>query len=158
MGKGNEMIQRGQFTHEMRIAATLLALPKNERPLMKDIAVEANVSERQLRNWKKEERFQALIQQNVMRSVREALPEVTSSTIEKASEGSAKHQELFYKLLGMLTDRHQHEVTQDTKERHDISSYDRVDEELTRELNNLKEMIGDSKEIVIEADFEQIKE
>lgn len=159
MVKGNEMIQRGQFTHEMRVAASLLALPKNERPLMKDIALEANVSERQLRNWKKEERFLQLVDQNVRNNVRGRIPDVLETVLQRAEEGSAKHAELVFKYQGMLTERHQHEVMQDVPHRHDISKFDRNNEDLARELADLKDLIEESKrEEVIDVDFKEVDE
>src|SRR5690625_5168509 len=95
--KGNEMIKRGHFTHEMRVAAQLLALPISECPLLRDIAKEAGVSERTLRYWRKEERFLQLVDEIVRNNVRHRMPDVLETVIQRAEEGSAKHAELLLK-------------------------------------------------------------
>lgn len=158
MAKGNEMIQRGQFTHEMRVAASLLALPRSERPMMKDIAAEANVSERQLRNWKKEERFLQLVDQNVRNNVRGAMPDVMEALLDKAvNDKSAKHIELVLKYQGLLKEQHTHEIVHDTTQRPDLSEFDRMNADLEKEIEALKSQIGDNEE-VIDVEFTEVED
>lgn len=163
MTKGNEMIQKGQFTHEMRIAASLLALPKKERPMMKEIAKEAGISERQLRNWKKEERFLQLIDQNVRNNVRGKMPDVLDALLDKAiNDKSAKHIELVLKYQGVLKEQHTHEVLNVEQNRHDMSEFDSVDDDLTREIEELQALIDEAKangnDLVIDAEFTEVDE
>jgi len=159
MGKryqGNEMIKRGHFTHEMMVAANLLALPKSERPLLRDIAKEAGVSERTLRYWRKEERFLQLVDEIVRNNVRSQMPEVLETVIKRAIEGSAKHAELLLKYQGLLTDRH--EVVATDPRQPDLKEYDHAKIEIERELNELKALLNEDKmdKRIIDVDFEEV--
>jgi hypothetical protein len=150
-----QMIQRGEFTHEMRVAAQLLALPKSERPMNKEIAKQAGVSERTLRGWKKEEKFRQLIDQNVKNAVRDKMPDVLQTLVQRAIEGSAKHAELLLKYQGLLKESHQHEIVQ-VPSRHDLDEFDRFDADLEAEIARLKLEIDE--ENIVDADFEEVDE
>lgn len=152
-----QMIKRGEFTHEMRVAAQLLALPKSERPLIRDIAKEAGVSERTIRNWRKEENFRKLIDQNIKNAVRDRMPDVMEALLDKAiNDKSAKHIELVLKYQGLLKDTHQHEIVQQAPSQHDLDEFDRFNADLEAEIERLKKEIDEAN--TIEAEFEEVED
>lgn len=163
MGKGNfndrtlEHIQgRGTYSTNMQIAAELLALPSRGGFTLQEIAERAEVSDRQLRNWRNDPRFQALVEQKTRNNVKEVMPDVMDSIVKRAIEGSAKHAELLLKYQGLMTEVHQHELIQDTSSRPDLSQYDRMNDEIEQEIAALKRELEEEGEVV-DADFEELE-
>ncbi|AQX56041.1 phBC6A51 family helix-turn-helix protein [Priestia flexa] len=132
----------GTLSTNMQIAAELLALPSRGGFSLKEISEKASISERQLRNWRNDSRFQNLVAQKTRQNVKEVIPNVLEAVVQRAIEGSAKHAELVLKYEGLLTDRHEVVATVPEQTRHDVSEFDRINDELERELKELKDLIG----------------
>lgn len=153
MGKGNftdrtelNLQGVGTYSTNMQIAAELLALPSRGGFTLKEVAEKANISERQLRNWRNDPRFQALVAQKTRNNVKEVMPNVLETVVQRAVEGSAKHAELLMKYENLLSDRHVHEIVQDPNVRHDVSQYDEMNAEIEREIAELRKEIEEAKE------------
>jgi hypothetical protein len=95
-----------------------MSKPKPERKGYAKIAEEIGISERQLRRWRGEPEFIEYLSLLSSRTIEESLPVVTHALIRNIDNGkfaSNKAIEIFYRLLGMLTDRQEveHKTTTD---------------------------------------------
>ncbi|MFC4022704.1 phBC6A51 family helix-turn-helix protein [Oceanobacillus longus] len=140
---------KGTGTHStnMQIAAELLALPSRGGHTLKEISEKAEISERQLRNWRNDPRFQRLVETKTKNFVRERMPDVLNTVLDAAiNDRSGKHAELLMKMQGMFTEKHEVVAIQDQRNRHDVTDFDRMNEEIEREIAELKQQIGDEED------------
>jgi transposase-like protein len=137
-----------EFTFEQLKAIEYLALPKRGGKMLKEIAEEIGISERQLRRWRRDERFLAEVRRRSMQLMSESLPDVNQILMEQIMKtGSAKHLELFYRTQGLLKDTQHLEVSQVVDRR--------SNEAIQEEIEELRRMLNEDDN-VIEADYEII--
>jgi hypothetical protein len=149
-----------KLTREQLIAAELLAvnrfLPREPqegeqgRLQFKDIADRANISERQLYNWRhKDDNFIAYVNALATNTFMAHLPEFMEKHIAMTlnGQGSMKGIELFYKFGGLLVDK--------TEVKTDDSGNDRASlEERLARLRKRKGADNDGEDDVEDADNE----
>ncbi|MDE4086192.1 phBC6A51 family helix-turn-helix protein [Planococcus maritimus] len=137
---------QGVYSTNMQVAAELLALPSRGGFSLKEVAVKAEISERQLRNWRQDGRFQALVEKKTRTNVKEIMPDVFASIIDRAvNEGSAKHAELLLKYQGLLTEKHEFTSVHDQYPRKDLNQFDEVDNAIETEIAELRSLIDQHK-------------
>ncbi|MCQ6277309.1 hypothetical protein JMM81_20765 [Bacillus sp. V3B] len=135
----------GQYSTNMQQAAELLALPSRGGFTLKEISDKSSISERQLRTWRNDPRFQALVAQKTRQNVKEVMPDVLNVVIQRAMEGSGKHAELIMKYESLLTDKHEITANMPENDRRDLSEFDERDKQLAKDLEELKELIDEAK-------------
>ncbi|TRM10343.1 hypothetical protein FH966_00635 [Lentibacillus cibarius] len=137
----------GRLSANMHTAAEWLAQPKRGGLTLKQVADEADISERQLRKWRKTDEFQKLVQDKINNNVKERMPNVVDAVIKKAEQGSHKHAELLFKMQGLLTEKQEITAIQETPNK------EKNNDQIEAELDELRELVGNDRKIIdVEAD------
>jgi hypothetical protein len=119
-------------------AVYLLALPKEQRPTIAEIAKECGVSEVSIYNWKKDDLFVKALKKEIVRNSLKDLPDIFASVPKHIIEGG--NAAMFKTLLqahDMLTDRVEVEQTTKTDTADAAALKARIDE-YKRRLNGDK--------------------
>ncbi|WP_139491777.1 phBC6A51 family helix-turn-helix protein [Brevibacillus dissolubilis] len=88
---------------EQMIAIRHLALPKEQRPTLKEIAKKCGVSERTINRWKQDEWFCEQWKKEVLKQTTEKLPDLLHKMPEIAIEqGNASMARTFLQAHGLL--------------------------------------------------------
>lgn len=100
--------------NEKQIAAIeYLALPKRGGLTYEEIAERVGVTDRTIRNWKRDETFIRELNKAIVRNTQERLPEVFEAAVEAII--NEKNAAMFRTLLqahGLLTEKHEIETKQ----------------------------------------------
>jgi len=127
-----------QFSEKQLIAIALLSQPNKAGFSFEEIAEQAGISVRQLHRWRKNPEFRQAVVEQSLENVKEALPNVLKAHQKQAERGNVKAIELFYKLFGLLVEKQEIEQT--------VTQKDKDNEELAKELSELKRLIDEAKE------------
>lgn len=93
--------------NEKKLAAIqYLALPKRGGLTYEQIAAEVGISDRQMRDWRKDDQFNDELKRQVMRNTIDRLPEVMDSIPDHIiKDGNAAMFRTFLQAHGLLTDK-----------------------------------------------------
>jgi transposase-like protein len=86
-------------------AIALLALPKEQRPTIAEIAKKVGVGERTIYDWKRNETFQTELKREITRNTQARLPELMEALIDHGIGGNAAAAKLILQANGMLTEK-----------------------------------------------------
>lgn len=127
-----------QFSEKQLVAIGLLSQPNKAGFSFEEIAEQSGISVRQLHRWRKDPNFKQAIVEQSLENVKEVLPNVLKAHQKKAEAGNIKAIELFYKLFGLLVEKQEIEQT--------VSNKDKSNEDLAKDLDELKSLIDDVKD------------
>lgn len=130
-------IDMTQFSEKQIQAIGLLSLPNKGGFTFDEIAEQCGISIRQLHRWRKQHEFKAAIVEQSLDNVKEVLPNVLKAHTKQAEKGNVKAIELFYKLFGLLVEKQEIEQS--------ISNHDKDNDQLAKELAELKGLIDEAK-------------
>lgn len=121
---------------ELQIAAIeFLALPKRGGLTYEQIAEKVGVTDRTLRDWRKEDAFNEELKRQVVRNTLDRLPEVMASVPDHIiNDGNAAMLRTLLQAHGMLTDK----VEMETKGSGGAADIDAMKAEIERMRGNRK--------------------
>lgn len=101
-----------QFNEKQIQAIELLALPQRGGLTYKQVADKVGISERQFHRWKNDPEFKMAVANRALENLYDDIPEVFNANLSRAKAGEVRSVELLYKLLGLLVDKKEIEVTE----------------------------------------------
>lgn len=104
-------VDLSKFSGQQAMAIEFMALPGRGGLSYEEIAEKVGISSRQFYRWRQEPEFKDAVVQMALINIKDDLPDVFQANIKNAKKGNAKHIELIYKLMGMLVDMKEVEVT-----------------------------------------------
>lgn len=95
-----------KLSEKQLAAIQYLALPKRGGLTYEQIAAEVGISDRQMRDWRKDDQFNDELKRQVMRNTIDRLPEVMDSIPDHIiKDGNAAMFRTFLQAHGLLTDK-----------------------------------------------------
>lgn len=120
-------------------AVELLAVNDINGYTQAQIAQEVDISPRQFRRWIADENMAACIRDARLARVADALPDVYSTLLRSAKNGSVKASELILKSFGLLTDNKRVEIEENGKDDRRL---------LQGEINNLMAELANNEALL----------
>lgn len=109
MAKITKTALKAQLTPQQQLAAELLMeneyAASAEKRKQEEIAQEVGVTDRTLRNWKKNEAFTKWLEYICDTRLSAVRAQIDSALVKGAVDGNAKMMEIYYKNVGKLVDK-----------------------------------------------------
>lgn len=130
MAKITKAALKAQLTPQQQLAAELLMeneyAATAEKRTQEEIALEVGVTDRTLRNWKKNEAFTKWLEYICDTRLSAVRPQIDSALVKGAVDGNAKMMEIYYKNIGKLVDKRE-VVVDDQSETSRVSAQEVAD-------------------------------
>jgi DNA-binding transcriptional MerR regulator len=126
------------LAQEQILAAEALLARRGGRPSLEQIALQVGVSDRTLRRWRTSDDFISYLRVRSLQELSLSLPQITASLAERAESGSAKHAEIAMKMLGLLSQQVDVNVTP-------VMPEERSNAQLDAELDQLKTQLAQTQ-------------